>query len=107
MMGRHDGGHFHYAGLFEPEVIREPKVQMTLDLLAAAFQQVMDRRPPVEALTVEMEHVSLAGKLEQLRGMMRADREMEFSAAFVAARPRCEAAGMVLARLRLISTGGV
>jgi segregation and condensation protein A len=107
IMRRHASGHFTFAGLFEPEVIREPKVQMTLDLLAAAFQQVMDRLPPVEALTVEMEHVSLAEKLEQLRGMMRAHPEMNFSAVFIRARTRLEAVVTFLALLELIRIGEV
>jgi segregation and condensation protein A len=80
---------------------------MTLDLLAAAFQQVMDRLPPVEALTIEMEHVSLGDKLEQLRAMMSAHPEMNFSAVFTRARTRLEAVVTFLALLELIRIGEV
>jgi segregation and condensation protein A len=107
IMRRHAGGHFTFAGLFEPEVIREPKVQVSLDVLAAAFQQVLDRLPPVEALSVEMEHVSLGDKLEQLQAMLRAHPDINFTAVFAQARTRLEAVVTFLALLELIRIGEV
>jgi segregation and condensation protein A len=107
IMRRHASGHFTFAGLFEPEVIREPIVQVSLDALASAFQQVLDRLPPPQAITLEMEHVSLSEKLEQLRGMMRIHREMNFSAVFAQARTRVEAVVMFLALLELIRIGEI
>lgn len=107
IMRRHASGHFTFAGLFEPEVIREPIVQVSLDALASAFQQVLDRLPPPQAITLEMEHVSLSEKLEQLRGMMRIHREMNFTAVFGQARTRLEAVVMFLALLELIRIGEI
>ncbi len=107
IMRRHASGRFTFAGLFEPEVIREPRVQVTLDALAAAFQQVLDRLPPVESFTVAMAHVSLADKLEQLRAMMRTHSEMNFTAVFSQARTRLEAVVIFLALLELIRIGEV
>lgn len=107
IMRRHASGHFTFAGLFEPEVIREPKVQVSLDALAAAFQQVLDRLPPAESLTFAFEHVSLADKLELLRVMMRAHPEMNFTAVFSQARTRLEAVVIFLALLELIRIGEI
>lgn len=107
IMRRHASGRFTFAGLFEPEVIREPKVQVTLDALAAAFQQVLDRLPPAESLSVAVQQVSLGEKLEQLRAMMRTHPEMNFTAVFGQARTRLEAVVMFLALLELIRIGEV
>jgi segregation and condensation protein A len=107
IMRRHSSGHFTFAGLFEPEVIREPIVQVSLDALASAFQQVLDRLPPPQAITMEMEHVSLSEKLEQLRTMMRTHREMNFTAVFAQARTRLEAVVIFLALLELIRIGEI
>jgi len=107
IMRRHASGHFTFAGLFEPEVIREPKVQVSLDALAAAFQQVMDRLPPAESVTFAVEHVSLADKLEQLREMIRVHPEMNFTAVFAQARTRLEAVVTFLALLELIRIGEI
>ena len=107
IMRRHASGHFTFAGLFEPEVIRESKVQVSLDALAAAFRQVMDRLPPAESVTVAVEHVSLADKLEQLREMIRVHPEMNFTAVFAQARTRLEAVVTFLALLELIRIGEI
>lgn len=107
LMQRHASGRFTFAGLFEPDVIPQARVQVSLDALAAAFQQVLDRLPPQPELTVELEHVSLGQKLEDLRSMMRRHPEMNFSAVFAQARTRLEAVVTFLALLELIRIGEI
>ena len=107
LMQRHASGRFTFAGLFEPEVIPQARIQVQLDVLAAAFQQVLDRLPPAETLTVEMEEVSLTDKLEQLRTMLRQHAEMNFTAVFAQAKTRLEAVVTFLALLELIRIGEI
>lgn len=107
LMQRHASGRFTFAGLFEPEVIPQAHIQVQLDVLAAAFQQVLDRLPPAETLTVEMEEVSLTDKLEQLRTMLRQHAEMNFTAVFAQAKTRLEAVVTFLALLELIRIGEI
>ncbi len=107
LMKRHASGHFTFAGLIEPEVIPQPRVQVSLDALAAAFQQVLDRLPPAETLTFEREHVSLAEKLELIRAMLGQHPEMNFTAVFAQAHTRLEAVITFLALLELIRIGEV
>ena len=105
LMRRHASGRFTFAGLLEPEVIPQARVQVSLDALATAFRQVLDRLPPPEEVTVEMEHVSLADKLEELRQMLVRQAQMNFSAIFRHARTRLEAVVTFLALLELIRIG--
>jgi segregation and condensation protein A len=107
LMQRHASGRFTFAGLFEPEVIPQARVQVSLDALAAAFQQVLDRLPPQSSLTFELEHVSLGERLEGLRAMLEQHPEMNFSAVFSQARSRLEAVVTFLALLELIRIGEV
>ena len=105
LMRRHASGRFTFAGLLEPEVIPQARVQVSLDALATAFRQVLDRLPPPEQVTVEMEQVSLADKLEELRQMLVRQAQMNFSAIFRHARTRLEAVVTFLALLELIRIG--
>jgi len=105
LMRRHASGRFTFAGLLEPDVIPQARVQVSLDALASAFRQVLDRLPPAEQVTVEMEHVSLADKLEELRQMLAHHAQVNFSAIFRHARSRLEAVVTFLALLELIRIG--
>jgi segregation and condensation protein A len=105
LMRRHASGRFTFAGLLEPDVIPQARVQVSLDALASAFQQVLDRLPPAGPVTVEMEHVSLADKLEQLRELLARQPQVNFSALFHHARTRLEAVVTFLALLELIRIG--
>jgi segregation and condensation protein A len=105
LMQRHASGRFTFAGLLEPEVIPQARVQVSLDALAAAFQQVLDRLPPPDRVTFEMEQVSLADKLQELRGMLSHQAQLNFSAMFRHARTRLEAVVTFLALLELIRIG--
>ncbi|HYY46268.1 MAG TPA: ScpA family protein [Candidatus Angelobacter sp.] len=105
LMRRHASGRFTFAGLLEPEVIPQARVQVSLDVLAAAFQQVLDRLPPPDQVTVELEHVSLADKLAELRTMLAHQAQVNFSAIFRHARTRLEAVVTFLALLELIRIG--
>jgi segregation and condensation protein A len=105
LMRRHASGRFTFAGLLEPEVIPEARVQVSLDTLATAFQQVLDRLPPPAQVTVEMETVSLGDKLEELRRTLARQPQLNFSAVFRHARTRLEAVVTFLALLELIRIG--
>jgi segregation and condensation protein A len=105
LMRRHATGRFTFAGLLEPDVIPQARVQVSLDALASAFRQVLDRLPPPEQVTVEMEHVSLAEKLEELRHTLARQPHINFSAIFRHARTRLEAVVTFLALLELIRIG--
>ena len=105
LMRRHASGRFTFAGLLEPDVIPQARVQVSLDALASAFQQVLDRLPPPGPVTVEMEQVSLADKLEELRQMLVRQPQLNFSALFRHARTRLEAVVTFLALLELIRIG--
>jgi len=105
LMRRHASGRFTFAGLLEPEVIPQARVQVSLDALASAFQQVLDRLPPADQVTFEMEHVSLADKLDHLRQMLAHQPLLNFSAIFHHARTRLEAVVIFLALLELIRIG--
>jgi segregation and condensation protein A len=102
LMRRHASGRFTFAGLLEPDVVPQARVQVSLDALAAAFQQVLDRLPPADEVTVQMEQVSLSDRLEDLRAMLRRQPEVNFSAIFRHARSRLEAVVTFLALLELI-----
>jgi segregation and condensation protein A len=105
LMRRHASGRFTFAGLLEPDVIPQARVQVSLDALASAFRQVLDRLPPPDQVTVEIEHVSLAEKLEELRRMLARQPQVNFSAVFRHARTRLEAVVTFLALLELIRIG--
>ena len=105
LMRRHASGRFTFAGLLEPDVIPQARVQVSLEALASAFQQVLDRLPAAQAVTVEMEQVSLAYKLDELRSMLARQPHMNFSAVFRHARTRLEAVVTFLALLELIRIG--
>jgi segregation and condensation protein A len=105
LMRRHASGRFTFAGLLEPDVIPQARVQVSLDALASAFQQVLDRLPPPGPVTVEMEQVSLADKLEELRQMLVRQPQLNFTAVFRHARTRLEAVVSFLALLELIRIG--
>jgi segregation and condensation protein A len=105
LMRRHASGRFTFAGLLEPDVIPQARVQVSLDALASAFQQVLDRLPPPGPVTVEMEQVSLSDKLEELRQMLVHQPQMNFTAVFRHARTRLEAVVTFLALLELIRIG--
>ena len=105
LMRRHATGRFTFAGLLEPDVVPQARVQVSLEALASAFQQVLDRLPPPQQVTVEMEQVSLADKLEELRSMLGRQQQMNFSAMFRHARTRLEAVVTFLALLELIRIG--
>ena len=105
LMRRHASGRFTFAGLLEPEVVPQPRVQVSLDALAAAFQQVLDRLPPAQDVTIDLEEVSLSDKLDVLRTMLRHQPEINFSAIFRHARSRIEAVVIFLALLELIRIG--
>src|SRR5438445_6645207 len=105
LMRRHASGRFTFAGLLEPEVVPQARVQVSLDALASAFQQVLDRLPPAGEVTVELEHVSLADKLDQLPRMLAHQPQLHFSALFQHARTRLEAVVTFLALLELIRIG--
>ena len=107
LMQRHASGRFTFAGLLEPDVIPQARVQVSLDALATAFQQGLDRLPPQDHLTFEMEHVSLGDKLQELRSMLGRHPEMNFSAVFSRSRSRLEAVVTFLALLELIRIGEV
>jgi segregation and condensation protein A len=107
LMRRHASGRFTFAGLLEPEVIPQARVQVSLDALASAFQHVLDRLPPADQVSFEMEHVSLGDKLEELRRMLGRHPEMNFSALFSRSRTRLEAVVTFLALLELIRIGEV
>jgi segregation and condensation protein A len=105
LMRRHASGQFSFAGLLEPEVVPQARVRVSLDALAAAFQQVLDRLPPVDEVAVELEQVSLSDKLDELRRMLVHSRNLNFSAIFDHARTRLEAVVTFLALLELIRIG--
>lgn len=105
LMRRHASGRFTFAGLLEPDVVPQARVQVSLEALASAFHQVLDRLPPPQQVTVEMEQVSLADKLEELRSMLVRQSQMNFSAVFRHARTRLEAVVTFLALLELIRIG--
>jgi len=105
LMRRHASGRFTFAGLLEPDVIPQARVQVSLDALASAFRQVLDRLPPPGQVTFEMEHVSLGEKLEELRQMLARQAQLNFSAIFRHARTRLEAVVTFLALLELIRIG--
>ena len=105
LMRRHASGRFTFAGLLEPDVVPQARVQVSLEALASAFQQVLDRLPAPQQVTVEMEQVSLADKLEELRSMLVRQPQMNFSAVFRHARTRLEAVVIFLALLELIRIG--
>jgi len=105
LMRRHASGRFTFAGLLEAEVIPQARVQVSLDALASAFQQILDRLPPPGPVTVEMEQVSLAEKLEELRQMLAHQPQVNFTAVFRHARTRLEAVVTFLALLELIRIG--
>jgi segregation and condensation protein A len=105
LMRRHASGRFTFAGLLEPDVIPQARVQVSLDALASAFQQVLDRLPPPGPVTVDMEQVSLGDKLEELRQMLLHQPQLNFSAVFRHARTRLEAVVTFLALLELIRIG--
>jgi len=105
IMRRHASGRFTFAGLLEPDVIPQARVQVSLDVLAAAFQQVLDRLPAADRVTFELEQVSLADKLEELLGTLKHQPQINFSAIFRHARTRLEAVVTFLALLELIRIG--
>jgi segregation and condensation protein A len=105
LMQRHASGRFTFAGLLEPEVIPQARVQVSLDALATAFRQVLDRLPPPEQVTVEMDQVSLADKLQELREMLAQHPQINFSAVFRHCHTRLEAVVTFLALLELIRIG--
>jgi len=105
LMQRHASGQFTFAGLLEPEVIPEARVQVSLDALATAFRQVLDRLPPPEQVTVEVDQISLADKLQELREMLAQHPQINFSAVFRHSRTRVEAVVTFLALLELIRIG--
>ena len=105
LMRRHASGRFTFAGLLEPDVIPQARVQVSLDALANAFRHVLDRLPAPEQVTVEMEHVSLGEKLEELRKMLLRQPQLNFSGIFRHARTRLEAVVTFLALLELIRIG--
>jgi segregation and condensation protein A len=105
LMRRHASGRFTFAGLLEPDVIPQARVQVSLDALATAFRQVLDRLPAAAEVTVEMEHVSLGEKLEELRSMLARQAAVNFSAIFRHSRTRLEAVVTFLALLELIRIG--
>ncbi|HEY9287202.1 MAG TPA: ScpA family protein [Candidatus Dormibacteraeota bacterium] len=105
LMRRHASGRFTFAGLLEAEVIPQARVQVSLDALAAAFQQVLDRLPPAEDVTVKLEEVSLSDKLDALRAMLRHQPQLNFTGIFRHARSRIEAVVTFLALLELIRIG--
>jgi segregation and condensation protein A len=105
LMRRHASGRFTFAGLLEADVIPQARVQVSLDALASAFQQVLDRLPPPGPVTVEIEQVSLADKLEELRQMLHQQPQLNFSSVFRHARTRLEAVVTFLALLELIRIG--
>jgi segregation and condensation protein A len=105
LMRRHASGRFTFAGLLEPEVIPQARVQVSLDALATAFQAVLDRLPPAEQVTVEMEQISLSDKLDELRRMLTQTPQLNFSAVFRHSRTRLEAVVTFLALLELIRIG--
>jgi len=105
LMRRHASGRFTFAGLLEPDVIPQARVQVSLDALATAFQQVLDRLPPPGLVTVELEQVSLADKMEELRRMLVHQPQLNFTAVFRHARTRLEAVVTFLALLELIRIG--
>jgi segregation and condensation protein A len=88
-------------------VVPEPRVQVNLETLAHAFQQVLDRLPAQPVVTFELEQVSLAERLDALRRMLRSHTEMNFSAVFAQARTRLEAVVTFLALLELVRIGEV
>ena len=105
LMRRHASGRFTFAGLLEPEVIPQARVQVSLDALAAAFQQVLDRLPPQDQVSFEFEHVSLSDKLEELRRVLSRQGQLNFTAIFRNAASRLEAVVTFLALLELIRIG--
>ena len=105
LMRRHASGRFTFAGLLEPDVIPQARVQVSLDALANAFRQVLDRLPAPEQVTVEMEHVLMGEKLEELRQMLSLQPQLNFSGIFRHARTRLEAVVTFLALLELIRIG--
>src|ERR1700737_1866569 len=105
LMRRHASGRFTFAGLLAPDVVPQARVQVSLEALASAFQQVLDRLPPPQQVTVEMEQVSLADKLEELRQMLVHQPQLNFSAVFRHSRSRLEAVVTFLALLELIRIG--
>ena len=107
LMQRHASGRFTFAGLLEPSVVPEARVQVSLDALAVACQQVLDRLPPAATLTVDLGEVSLSDKLEQLRAVVREGRAITFVTLFVRAATRLEAVITFLALLELIRIGEV
>jgi segregation and condensation protein A len=107
LMRRHASGRFTFAGMLEPEVIPQARIQVSLDALAAAFKLVLDRLPPPEQISFEMERVSLGEKIEALRAMLNRHPEMNFTAIFEQARTRLEAVVTFLALLELIRIGEV
>jgi segregation and condensation protein A len=105
LMRRHASGRFTFAGLLEPDVIPQARVQVSLDALATAFQAVLDRLPPADLVTFELEQVSLSDKLDELRRMLSQTPQLNFTAVFRHSRTRLEAVVTFLALLELIRIG--
>src|SRR2546428_233544 len=77
------------------------------DYLRAIDQErpPLDRLPAADQVTFELEHVSLADKLDHLRQMLAHQPQLNFSAVFHHARTRLEAVVTFLALLELIRIG--
>ncbi len=105
LMRRHAAGHFTFASLLQPEIVPQEALQIELETLAAAFEEILQRLPVPEAVDVELESFSLDEKLADLRRLLARYAEMNFARIFASARSRLEAVVIFLALLELIRRG--
>jgi segregation and condensation protein A len=102
IMRRHREGNFSFASLLQPEILPREALQVELDALTAAFEEILRRLPPTESLEVELEAFSLTDKLDAIRQLLARKPEVNFAQIFTTARSRLEAVVIFLALLELI-----
>ncbi len=102
LMRQHAAGRFAFASLLQPEIVPQEALQIDLDVLTAAFEEILQRLPPPEAVEVELPSFSLDEKLANLRHLLAQEAEVDFAQIFAGARSRLEAVVIFLALLELI-----
>jgi len=102
LMRQHAAGQFAFASLLQPEIVPQEALQIDLDILTAAFAEILQRLPPPESVEVELHSFSLEEKLANLRRLLAQEAEVDFAQIFATARSRLEAVMIFLALLELI-----
>ncbi len=102
IMRRHREGNFTFASLLQPEIVPREALQVELDALTAAFEEILRRLPPTESVEVELESFSLEDKLAAIRQLLARKPEITFAHIFSTAQTRLEAVVIFLALLELV-----